>query len=83
MDKSPRNEDLIVQNSQGKSYEISPYQCSDDEDEDDELPTKKYIPPWSRCLLNSYGNVFHNFKRNSNACSLWTKRKLRIGSEIS
>ncbi|XP_057765462.1 uncharacterized protein LOC130986167 isoform X2 [Salvia miltiorrhiza] len=48
VDKSPRNEDLIVQNSHGKSYEISPYQCSDDEDEeDDELPTKKYIPSWS------------------------------------
>ncbi|KAI3456809.1 hypothetical protein Pfo_013472 [Paulownia fortunei] len=48
VDKSPKNEDLIVQNSQGKSYEISPYQCSDDEDEEeDELPTKKYIPSWA------------------------------------
>nr|AMP82904.1 TCM_029457 [Catalpa bungei] len=51
VDKSPKNEDLIVQNSQGKSYEISPYQCSDDEDEedeeDDELPAKKYIPSWA------------------------------------
>lgn len=49
VDKSPKNEDLIVRNSQGKSYEISPYQCSDDEDEEeDELPTKKYIPSWAR-----------------------------------
>lgn len=49
-DTSPRNEDLIVRDSQGKSYDISPYQCSDDEDEeDDELPTKKYIPSWARC----------------------------------
>ncbi|KAK4439695.1 hypothetical protein Salat_0304400 [Sesamum alatum] len=48
VDKSPRNEDLISLNSQGKSYEISPYQCSDDEDdEEDELPTKKYIPSWA------------------------------------
>ncbi|KAI3466417.1 hypothetical protein Pfo_023080 [Paulownia fortunei] len=28
--------------------EISPYQCSDDEDEDgNELPIKKYIPSWA------------------------------------
>ncbi|KAL6536729.1 hypothetical protein OROMI_026310 [Orobanche minor] len=48
VDRSPQKEDLIVRNSQGKSYEISPYQCSDDEDEeDDELPTKKYIPTWA------------------------------------
>ncbi|KAL1556173.1 hypothetical protein AAHA92_11828 [Salvia divinorum] len=48
VDRSPRNEDLIVPNSHGKSYEISPYQCTDDEDEeDDELRSKKYIPSWS------------------------------------
>ncbi|XP_047982643.1 uncharacterized protein LOC125223510 [Salvia hispanica] len=48
VDKSPRNEDLIVPNSNGKSYEISPYQCTDDEDEeDDELRNKKRIPSWS------------------------------------
>ncbi|KAL0362929.1 UNVERIFIED_CONTAM: putative L-type lectin-domain containing receptor kinase S.7 [Sesamum calycinum] len=48
VDESPKNEDLIGWNSQGKSYEISPYQCSDDEDdEEDELPTKKYIPSWA------------------------------------
>ncbi|KAL6570893.1 hypothetical protein OROGR_000443 [Orobanche gracilis] len=48
VDRSPEKEDLIVRNTQGKSYEISPYQCSDDEDEeDDELPTKKYIPTWA------------------------------------
>ncbi|KAL6529433.1 hypothetical protein OROGR_015056 [Orobanche gracilis] len=48
VNRSPPKEDLIVCNSQGKSYEISPYQCSDDEDEvDDELPTKKYIPTWA------------------------------------
>ncbi|KAG8386018.1 hypothetical protein BUALT_Bualt03G0105400 [Buddleja alternifolia] len=47
-DKSPNNEDLIVQKNQGKSYEISPYQCSDDEDEeDDELPTTKFVPSWA------------------------------------
>ncbi|KAL3821130.1 hypothetical protein ACJIZ3_007035 [Penstemon smallii] len=48
MDKSPTNKDLIVQKSQGSSYEISPYQCSDDEDDEyDKLPTKKYIPSWA------------------------------------
>ncbi|KAL8469696.1 hypothetical protein ACS0TY_032513 [Phlomoides rotata] len=48
VDRSPKKEDLIAQNNQGKSYEISPYQCSDDEDEeDDELPTKKFIPSWA------------------------------------
>ncbi|XP_042007784.1 uncharacterized protein LOC121756336 [Salvia splendens] len=48
VNKSPRNEDLIVQNNNGKSYEISPYQCTDDEDEeDDELRSKKRIPSWS------------------------------------
>ncbi|CAA0815393.1 Unknown protein [Striga hermonthica] len=48
VDKSPRKEDLIFNNCQGKSYEISPYQCSDDEDEEDEeLPTKKSIPSWA------------------------------------
>lgn len=57
VDKSPRKENLLVQNSKGKSYEISPYQCSDDEDEVDELPTKKYMPSWARCLLNSYENI--------------------------
>ncbi|KAH6822742.1 inner centromere protein [Perilla frutescens var. hirtella] len=49
VDKSPRKEDLLVQNSLGNSYEISPYQCSDDEDEkDDQLRTKKYVPSWAR-----------------------------------
>lgn len=39
---------LIRDNTQEKSYEISPYHCSDDEDdEDDELPTKKFIPSWA------------------------------------
>ncbi|GER32837.1 exocyst complex component SEC3 [Striga asiatica] len=48
LDKSPKNVELIVHNGQGKSYDISPYQCSDDEDEDyDELPTKKSIPSWA------------------------------------
>ncbi|XP_073028602.1 uncharacterized protein [Primulina eburnea] len=50
VERSPKNEDLIVQKRQEKSYEISPYQCSDDEDEEEEeeeLPTKKYIPSWA------------------------------------
>ncbi|XP_073026240.1 uncharacterized protein [Primulina eburnea] len=49
VDRSPKNEDLIVQKRQEKSYQISPYQCSEDEEdeEDEELPTKKYIPSWA------------------------------------
>lgn len=32
-----------------KSYEISPYQCSDDEeDEDEDAPIRKFIPSWAR-----------------------------------
>ncbi|KAM3302616.1 putative protein isoform X1 [Capsicum chacoense] len=31
-----------------KSYEISPYQCSDDEeDEDEDAPIRKFIPSWA------------------------------------
>ncbi|XP_049342685.1 uncharacterized protein LOC125806975 [Solanum verrucosum] len=34
--------------SREKSYEISPYQCSDDEeDEDVDLPIRKFIPSWA------------------------------------
>lgn len=32
-----------------KSYEMSPYQHSDnEEEEEDEMPTKKFIPTWAR-----------------------------------
>ncbi|CAA0832468.1 Unknown protein [Striga hermonthica] len=48
VDKSPKNAVFILHNGEGKSYDISPYQCSDDEDEEyDELPTKKSIPSWA------------------------------------
>lgn len=34
--------------SREKSYEISPYQCSDDEeDEDEDLAVRKFIPSWA------------------------------------
>ncbi|XP_069143273.1 uncharacterized protein [Solanum lycopersicum] len=37
--------------SREKSYEISPYQCSDDEeDEDVDLPIRKFIPSWASKL---------------------------------
>ncbi|XP_052177097.1 uncharacterized protein LOC127791336 [Diospyros lotus] len=46
--KTNTNNDLEAKASQEKSYEISPYQCSDDEDdEEDEIPTKKFIPSWA------------------------------------
>ncbi|KAL3508362.1 hypothetical protein ACH5RR_027763 [Cinchona calisaya] len=48
LDKSGEMDNLIVQKSPEKSYDISPYQCSDDEEEDEEedIP-KKFIPPWA------------------------------------
>ncbi|PSR85404.1 Leucine-rich repeat flightless-interacting protein like [Actinidia chinensis var. chinensis] len=58
--KATENDDLA---SREKSYEISPYQCSDDEDdEEDEIPTRKYIPPWASknalaLVLSSQQNV--------------------------
>lgn len=44
LDKSPKMEGAIIHNNRGTSYEISPYQCSDDEDE---LSAKKHIPSWA------------------------------------
>ncbi|KAH9607194.1 hypothetical protein KSS87_021260 [Heliosperma pusillum] len=39
----------IRRNSEEQSYDISPYQCSDDEEEEDEeIPNKKFIPSWAR-----------------------------------
>ncbi|CAK9148872.1 unnamed protein product [Ilex paraguariensis] len=43
LDKSTKNY-LVTKTSLEKSYEISPYQCSDDEEDD--LPTK-FIPSWA------------------------------------
>ncbi|KAK9689519.1 hypothetical protein RND81_09G064500 [Saponaria officinalis] len=38
----------IRENSEEQSYDISPYQCSDDEEEEeDEMPNKKFIPSWA------------------------------------
>ncbi|XP_023740092.1 uncharacterized protein LOC111888191 [Lactuca sativa] len=46
--KSPGQVGSVMLTSQEKSYDISPYQCSDEEDEDEEeLPTKKFIPSWA------------------------------------
>ncbi|XP_059666562.1 uncharacterized protein LOC132312277 [Cornus florida] len=47
-DKSPEKDDRVNKTSREKSYEISPYQCSDDEDEEeDDMPTRKFIPSWA------------------------------------
>lgn len=38
-------------NQEMQSYEMSPFQGSDDEDEDEEdnhMVEKKFIPPWAR-----------------------------------
>lgn len=35
-----------------QSYDISPYQCSDDEEEAmDEIPNKKFVPTWARLVM--------------------------------
>ncbi|XP_051125639.1 uncharacterized protein LOC127247711 [Andrographis paniculata] len=52
VDMTPTRKDLIIQDCQEQSYEISPYQCSDDEDEDEEeeedkLRAAKFIPSWA------------------------------------
>ncbi|CAI9760369.1 unnamed protein product [Fraxinus pennsylvanica] len=48
VNNSCKSDDLFVRNCLEKSYEISPYQCSDDEDEEeDDLPSRKLIPSWA------------------------------------
>lgn len=45
---SPNTDTMAAKKMQEKSYEISPYQCSDDEEEEeDEVPNKKFIPSWT------------------------------------
>ncbi|KAM0029432.1 putative inner centromere ARK-binding protein [Helianthus debilis subsp. tardiflorus] len=48
-EKSPINVGPGKLTSQENSYDISPYQCSDDEDdeEDDQRPIKKFVPSWA------------------------------------
>nr|XP_016483516.1 PREDICTED: uncharacterized protein LOC107804187 [Nicotiana tabacum] len=49
--KPDANTECIAKKSQEKSYEISPYQCSDDdEDEDEDLPIRKFVPSWASKL---------------------------------
>ncbi|KAK3013170.1 hypothetical protein RJ639_007889 [Escallonia herrerae] len=48
LEKSAPNGDTVTETSLEKSYDISPYQCSDDEeDEEGDLPTQKFIPSWA------------------------------------
>ncbi|KAK2967291.1 hypothetical protein RJ640_004857 [Escallonia rubra] len=48
LEKSAPNGDTVTETSMEKSYDISPYQCSDDEeDEEGDLPTQKFIPSWA------------------------------------
>ncbi|KAI7758335.1 hypothetical protein M8C21_013696, partial [Ambrosia artemisiifolia] len=48
-EKSPVNVGPGKLTSEENSYDISPYQCSDDEDdeEDDDKPNKKFVPSWA------------------------------------
>ncbi|XP_058218919.1 uncharacterized protein LOC131329664 [Rhododendron vialii] len=63
LSKPTESNDLVEKTSREKSYEISPYQCSDDEDEEvDEIPTSKYIPSWASktsvaLVLSSQQNI--------------------------
>ncbi|CAA2972200.1 Hypothetical predicted protein [Olea europaea subsp. europaea] len=47
VNNSSKNDDMFVQKCLEKSYDISPYQCSDDEDEEEDLPSRKLIPSWA------------------------------------
>ncbi|KAK2999581.1 hypothetical protein RJ639_024329 [Escallonia herrerae] len=48
LEKSAPNGDTVTETILEKSYDISPYQCSDDEeDEEGDLPTQKFIPSWA------------------------------------
>ncbi|KAL4579978.1 hypothetical protein LXL04_016150 [Taraxacum kok-saghyz] len=49
VEKSPGQAGSMGLTGQEPSYDISPYQCSDDEDEDedDDLPNKKFVPSWA------------------------------------
>ncbi|PON43419.1 Inner centromere protein, ARK-binding domain containing protein [Parasponia andersonii] len=49
LEKPTGAEHLVATTSQEQSYDISPYKCSDDEDEDDdEVPNTKFVPSWAR-----------------------------------
>lgn len=48
LDQSALRTDVATKTSREKSYEISPYQCSDNEEEEEEdLPNKKFVPSWA------------------------------------
>lgn len=45
-----------------QSYDISPYQCSDDEEEEeDEIPNKKFVPTWASksCVAMAFSSLQH------------------------
>ncbi|CAN4102612.1 unnamed protein product [Withania somnifera] len=47
-DNEKGDTECSTKKSREKSYEISPYQCSDDEeDEDEDAPVRKFIPSWA------------------------------------
>lgn len=38
-----------IEEMEEESYDISPYKCSDDEDEEeDDISNKKFVPTWAR-----------------------------------
>lgn len=59
LDKPTRNENLAATTRQ-ESYDISPYKCSDNEDEEDEdVPNGKFVPSWARYSFYFFGPFFH------------------------
>uniref|UniRef100_A0A803QDI6 Inner centromere protein ARK-binding domain-containing protein n=1 Tax=Cannabis sativa TaxID=3483 RepID=A0A803QDI6_CANSA len=48
LDNPTRTENLFATANLEKSYDISPYKCSDDEEEEDDVPNTKFVPSWAR-----------------------------------
>ncbi|XP_062078880.1 uncharacterized protein LOC133783311 isoform X2 [Humulus lupulus] len=48
LDKPTGADNLVATASVEQSYDISPYKCSDDEDEEDDVPNNKFVPSWAR-----------------------------------
>ncbi|KAF8391681.1 hypothetical protein HHK36_023990 [Tetracentron sinense] len=46
-DKTNKDGNLFTERNRDQSYEISPYQGSDDEEEEDDIPNRKFIPSWA------------------------------------
>ncbi|XP_062094461.1 uncharacterized protein LOC133800499 isoform X2 [Humulus lupulus] len=48
LDKPTGADNLVATENLEQSYDISSYKCSDDEDEEDDVPNTKFVPSWAR-----------------------------------